>query len=46
MDREEIINRVLERVKKDIEIGDMTAIERLVETLPVYKLMDFLSERD
>jgi hypothetical protein len=35
---------VLEQIKKDVESGDMTAIEELIKSIPQITLIGFLSE--
>ena len=38
------IDKVLEQVKKDVVIGDLTAIEKLLESVPIENLKEFLPE--
>lgn len=39
-----LIDKVLEQVKKDVVIGDLTAIEKLLESVPIENLKEFLPE--
>ena len=41
---EELADKVLNQILDDIYIGDYTAIERLIQDLPVENLRAFLSE--
>ena len=40
----ELLEAVLEQIKKDVESGDMTAIEELIKFIPQDRLVNFLSE--
>jgi len=40
----ELLDRVLEQIAKDVESGDMTAIEELIADIPNDKAMHFLPE--
>ena len=40
----DLINKVLDQIKKDVESGDMTAIEELIDEVSEKKLRSFLSE--
>ena len=40
----DLINKVLDQIKKDVEAGDMTAIEELIDEVSEKKLRSFLSE--
>jgi len=40
----ELLEAVLEQIKKDVEGGDMTAIEELIKFIPQDRLVNFLSE--
>lgn len=42
----ELIDKVLKQIKKDIEIGDVTAIEVLLESISKENLEAFLPESD
>ena len=42
----ELIDQVLEQIRKDVEAGDMTAIEELLDTVSERDLRAFLSEKD
>ena len=44
MNREELIDAVLAQLVKDIEVGDLTAIEELLLSCPDASLQGFLSE--
>ena len=41
-----MIDKVLEQIKKDVEAGDMTSIEELLNEVPEKNLRSFLSEID
>ena len=41
---QEIIDAVIEQIKTDVQVKDMTAIEELLCELPVEKLIGFLPE--
>jgi hypothetical protein len=41
---EQLIDNVIEQIKKDIESGDVTAIDELLRYVPTQKLEAFLSE--
>ena len=41
-----LIDRVLEQIKTDVEVGDVTAIEELLKQVPTQVLVDYLPERD
>jgi len=40
----ELIDKVLEQIKKDVEVGDMTAIEKLLGQVSEKNLRSFLTE--
>tara|TARA_B100000925_G_scaffold285263_1_gene261360 strand:+ start:440 stop:571 length:132 start_codon:yes stop_codon:yes gene_type:complete len=40
----ELMDQVLEQIRKDVEYGDMTAIEELLENVSEKDLRAFLSE--
>ena len=42
--REEIKELVLEQIKKDIEMQDLTAIEDLLENVSIEELIEYLPE--
>jgi len=44
MEHMEIIDRVLEQIKKDVSNSDMTAIEELLKEVSTKNLTAFLSE--
>jgi hypothetical protein len=41
---EQLIDSAIEQIKKDIENGDVTAIDELLRYVPTQNLKDFLSE--
>jgi len=41
----ELIDKVLEQIKKDVEMGDMTAIEELLIEVSEKNLLSFLEEQ-
>ena len=44
VDRQDLIDQVLEQIVKDVNIGDLTAIEELIAFIPDDRLIAFLSE--
>lgn len=46
MTKEQLINAVVEQIKKDVNEGDLTAIEGLLQLCSVKMLKDFLPETD
>jgi len=44
MEKQEILDKVLEQVKREVELGDMTALEELLRTIPKDLLQGYLSE--
>ena len=40
----ELIDKVFEQIKKDLEAGDMTSIQELLDGVPEKNLRSFLSE--
>jgi hypothetical protein len=42
--KQEIVDEVLENIKKDVADGDMTAIEELLKFLPIENLKNYLPE--
>ncbi len=42
----ELIDKVLEQIKKDVGMGDMTAIEELLSEVSEKNLLSFLSEKE
>tara|TARA_B110000977_G_scaffold196027_1_gene275595 strand:- start:38 stop:175 length:138 start_codon:yes stop_codon:yes gene_type:complete len=42
----ELVDKVLEQIKKDVEVGDMTAIEELLGEVSEKNLRSFLSEEE
>ena len=41
---QELIDKVLEQMKKDIEVGDLTAIDELLTFVPIRNLKGYLAE--
>ena len=41
----ELIDKVLEQIKKDVEMGDITAIEELLVEVSEKNLLSFLEEQ-
>ena len=41
---QELIDKVIEQIKLDVECGDYTAIEELLQACPTVNLEAFLSE--
>jgi hypothetical protein len=41
-----LIDKVVEQILKDIESGDLTALEELIQFVPINILQGFLSESD
>ena len=41
-----LIDKVLEQIKKDVEAGDMTAIEKLLGQVSEKNLRSFLTEEE
>ena len=41
-----LVDKVLEQIKKDVEAGDMTAIEELLDEVSETNLRSFLSEEE
>lgn len=41
-----IVDKCLERIKQDVEAGDLTAIDELLKSVPVEDLKGFLPEED
>ena len=42
----ELFDNVLEQIKKDVGMGDMTAIEELLSEVSEKNLLSFLSEKE
>jgi hypothetical protein len=42
--KQEIVDEILENIKKDVADGDMTAIEELLKFLPIENLKNYLPE--
>jgi hypothetical protein len=41
---QKLIDKAIEQIKKDVESGDLTAIDELLKYVPTQKLEVFLSE--
>ena len=41
-----LLDKVLKQIKKDVETGDMTAIEELLDEVSEKNLLSFLSEEE
>ena len=39
-----LLNKVLEQIQQDVAMGDLTAIEELLASVPVDKLIGYLPE--
>jgi hypothetical protein len=44
MTNQELIDKAIEQIKLDVEVGDFTAIEELLKACPEANLEAFLSE--
>ena len=44
MDKQELIDSVLDQIQIDIRIGDMTALEEMLKFMPEQYLMGYLPE--
>jgi hypothetical protein len=44
--KQELIDNVIKHIKRDIEWGDLTAIEALLSFCPITNLIGFLPEDD
>ena len=44
MDRKAVIEAAVDTIREDIEMGDVTAIEELLKTVPEDNLLAFLPE--
>lgn len=42
--QQHLIDKVLEQIVRDVEAGDLTAIEELIADIPADKAVHFLSE--
>lgn len=40
-----LIDRVLDQIQEDVEIGDLTAIEEMLKLVPTEVLVNYLPER-
>ena len=41
-----LVDKVLEQIKKDVEVGDMTAVEELLRDVPDEILKSYLPEEE
>ena len=41
-----LVDRVLEQIVEDVNMGDLTAIEEMLKLVPAEVLVNFLPERD
>ena len=41
-----LVDRVIDQIIEDVNIGDLTAIEELLKTVDTQVLVDYLPERD
>ena len=46
LDRENLIDEVLDEIVRDVENGDLTAIEEMLRSVPTKVLEGYLPERD
>ena len=46
MDKDQLITKVIEQIEKDLDVGDTTAINELLDELPEKNLESFLSEAE
>lgn len=44
--KDRLVDEAIERIKKDIEVGDVTAIDELLRFVPDDNLVGFLAEGD
>ena len=44
MDKQDLINAVLEQIEHDVDMGDLTAIEELLASVPEANLKAYLPE--
>jgi hypothetical protein len=43
---EKLIDRVIEEIRRDIEIGDVTSLEELLNFVPIKNLIAYLPEEE
>jgi hypothetical protein len=43
--KQELIDEVLEQIKKDITEGDLTALDEMLKAMPIEKLIGYLPEK-
>ena len=41
-----LIDRVVDQIREDCELGDTTALEEMLRSVPTQVLVDYLPERD
>ena len=46
MDKDQLITKVVQQIQKDLDVGDTSAIEEMLDDLPEKKLESFLSEAE
>ena len=46
MDKDQLITKVVQQIQKDLDVGDTSAIEEMLDDLPEKKLEGFLSEAE
>ena len=46
MDKDQLITLVIKQIEKDLDVGDTTAINELLDELPEKNLESFLSEAE
>lgn len=46
MDKDQLITKVVQQIQKDLDVGDTSAIEEMLDDLPETKLESFLSEAE
>ncbi len=42
--KQELIDEVMERIKKDIAEGDLTALDEMLQAMPIQQLVNYLPE--
>ncbi len=43
---QELIDKVLEQIKEDVSLGDLTAVEELIKAVPEENLKAYLPEKE
>ena len=41
-----LIDRVVDQIREDIELGDTSALDEMLQSVPTQVLVDYLPERD